>query len=214
MSPTRRVIPIHTALAMLAVAVLGGLSIRAAGPRTFNVEPEQSRAIIDVGKSGAFSFAGHTHEVEAPITTGIVHLDTDNPSRNDVRLEFNAAAMRVTGKGESADDVPKVTQTMLSEMVLDVRRYPRITFESTSVTAKGSAAALDLSVTGRLTIRGTTQAVTAPVAVKVAGDRLTATGKFVVKQTDYGITPISVGGLVKVKNELNITFTIVARERT
>ena len=87
--------------------------------------------------------------------------------------------MRVTGKGESADDVPKVTQTMLSEMVLDVRRYPAITFESTSVTAKGSAAALDLSVTGRLTIRGKTQAVTAPVAVKLAGDRLTATGKFV-----------------------------------
>ena len=45
------------------------------------------------------------------------------------------------------------------------------------------------------------------------GDRLTATGKFVIKQTDFGITPISVGGVVKVKNELNITFTIVALER-
>jgi polyisoprenoid-binding protein YceI len=200
-------------LSILVIALAGGLPLRAAGPRTFNVEPEQSRALIDVGKSGAFSFAGHTHEVEAPVASGVVRLDTDDPSHNTVRLEFNAAAMRVTGKGESADDVPKVTQTMLSEMVLDVRRYPTITFESTSVTAKGSAAALDLSVTGRLTIRGKTQAVTAPVAVKLAGDRLTATGKFVVKQTDYGITPISVGGVVKVKNELNIAFTIVARER-
>ena len=197
----------------LLLIPLVGAPARAAGPRTFSVEPEQSRALIDVGKSGAFSFAGHAHEVVAPITSGVVHLDADNPSRNDVRLEFNAAAMRVTGKGESADDVPKVTQTMLGEMVLDVRRYPAITFESTSVTAKGSAAALDLSVTGRLTIRGKTQAVTAPVAVKLAGDRLTATGKMVVKQTDFGITPISVGGVVKVKNELNITFTIVAVER-
>jgi polyisoprenoid-binding protein YceI len=198
---------------ILVATLAAGLGVDAAGPRTFAVEPEQSRAIIDVGKSGAFSFAGHTHEVEAPVTSGVVHLDTDEPSRNSVRLEFNAAAMRVTGKGESADDVPKVTQTMLSEMVLDVRRYPRITFESTSVTAKGSAAALDLSVTGRLTIHGKTQTVTAPVAVKLAGDRLTATGKFVIKQTDYGITPISVGGVVKVKNELTITFTMVARER-
>jgi len=200
-------------LSIVAIALVGGLSIRAAGPRTFNVEPEQSRALIDVGKSGAFSFAGHTHEVEAPVASGVVHLDTDDPTRNNVRLEFNAAAMRVTGKGESADDVPKVTQTMLSEMVLDVKRYPAITFESTSVTAKGSAAALDLTITGRLTIRGKTQAVTAPVAVKLAANSLTATGKFVVKQTDYGITPISVGGVVKVKNELNIAFTIVARER-
>ena len=200
-------------LSILVIAFVGGLSVRAAGPRTFNVEPGQSRALIDVGKSGAFSFAGHTHEVEAPVASGIVHLDTDDPSHNNVRLEFNAAAIRVTGKGEPPDDVPKVQQIMLSEQVLDVRRYPAITFESTSVTAKGSAAALELSVAGRLTIRGKTQAVTAPVAVKLAGDRLTATGKFVVKQTDYGITPISVGGVVKVKNELNITFTIAARER-
>jgi polyisoprenoid-binding protein YceI len=203
----------HGSLAIVVVAVAGTLVLGAAAPRTFAVQPEQSRALIDVGKAGAFSFAGHTHEVEAPVTSGVVHLDTDNPSHNDVRLEFSAAAMRVTGKGESADDVPKVTQTMLSEMVLDVRRYPAITFESTSVTAKGSGAALDLSITGRLTIRGKTQTVTAPVAVKIADDRLTATGKFVIKQTDYGITPISVGGVVKVKNELNIAFTIVARER-
>ena len=203
----------HASLAIVVIAAAGALVLQAAGPRTFAVQPEQSRALIDVGKAGAFSFAGHTHEVEAPITSGIVHLDADAPSHNDVRLEFNAASMRVTGKGESADDVPKVMQAMMSEMVLDVRRYPAITFESTSVTAKGSGAALDLSVTGKLTIRGTTQNVTAPVAVKVGGDRLTATGKFVIKQTDFGITPISVGGVVKVKNELNITFTIVAVER-
>jgi polyisoprenoid-binding protein YceI len=203
----------HRGLAIVAIAVAGALVLRAAGPRTFNVQPEQSRALIDVGKGGAFSFAGHTHEVEAPITSGIVHLDADNPSHDDVRLEFNAAAMRVTGKGESADDVPKVTQAMMSEMVLDVTRYPVIKFESTSVAAKGSGAALDLSITGRLTIRGKTQVVTTPVSVKVAGDRLTAAGKFVIKQTDFGITPISVGGVVKVKNELNITFTIVALER-
>ena len=204
----------HTGLAIAAIAVAGALVLHAAGPRTFNVQPEQSRALIDVGKGGAFSFAGHTHEVEAPITSGVVHLDADDPSRNDVRLEFNAAAMRVTGKGESADDVPKVTQAMLSEMVLDVRRYPAITFESTSVTAKGSARR-PRSVRHRQAddSRQDPGRHRTPVAVKVAGDRLTATGKFVIKQTDFGITPISVGGVVKVKNELNITFTIVARER-
>jgi hypothetical protein len=144
----------RSGLWVLVAALAAGLGVEAAGPRTFAVEPEQSRAIIDVGKAGAFSFAGHTHEVAAPVTSGAVRLDMDDPSHNSVRLEFNAAAMRVTGKGESADDVPKVTETMLSEMVLDV-----------------------------------------------------------IKQTDFGITPISVGGVVNVKNELNITFTMAARER-
>ena len=191
---------------MCALALAGSVTLLAAGPRTFTVEPERSKALIDVGKTGAFSFAGHTHEVEAPLTSGVVHFDPDNPSRADVRLEFNAAAMRVTGKGESADDVPKVTQTMLSDMVLDVKKFPSITFESTSISGKGEVA-------GRLTIHGTTKPVTATVAVKVTGDTLTATGRFSIKQTDFGITPISIGGVVKVKDELNITFTIAARER-
>jgi len=201
------------AVAALAAALAVGPSVLAASLRTFTVDPEQSRALIDVGKSGAFSFAGHTHEVEAPLTSGVIHLDTDDPSHDDVRLEFNAAAMRVTGKGDPASDVPKVTAAMLSDMVLDVNRYPAIAFESTGVTAKGPAGSLDLSVTGRLTIHGKTQTVTTPVSVKIAGERLTATGTFVIKQTDYGIAPISVGGVVKVRNELNITFTVAARER-
>jgi hypothetical protein len=108
----------------LTVVLCGGHPLGAAAGRTFAVDPEQSHALIAVGKSGAFSFAGHTHEVEAPLTSGVVHLDADDPSHDDVRLEFNAAAMRVTGKGESASDVPKVAATMLSDAVLDVKRYP------------------------------------------------------------------------------------------
>ena len=196
-----------------AIAVAGSLTLAAAGPRTFTVEPERSHAMIDVGKAGAFSFAGHTHEVEAPVATGVVHLDPDAPGKSDVRLEFNAAAMRVTGKGESADDAAKVQQTMLGEQVLDVKKFPVITFESTSVTAKGAAPSLALIVTGKMTIHGATKAVTAPVAVKIDGATLTATGRFQIKQTDFGIRPISIGGVVKVKDELNLTFTLVARER-
>ena len=200
-------------VAVCAAALAASITVIAAGPRTFTVDAEHSRALIDVGKSGAFSFAGHTHEVEAPLTSGVVHLDPDALARSDVRLEFNAAAMHLTGKGEPPGDVPKVTEAMLGAQVLDVKRYPSITFESTNVTARGTLPALDLSVAGKLTIRDTTKPVTAPVAVKVDGATLTATGKFTIKQTDFGITPISVGGVVKVKDELTITFTIAAREK-
>jgi polyisoprenoid-binding protein YceI len=188
------------------LAVAGPLSLVAAGPRTFTAEPSRSRAMIEVGKSGAFSFAGHTHEVEAPLSSGVVHFDPDMPSRSDVRLEFNAAAMRVTGKGESADDAMKVQETMLSEQVLDVKKYPTITFESTSVSATNDVA-------GKLTIHGVTRPIAARVTLKVEGPALTATGRFAIKQTDFGMKPVSVGGVVKVKDELNITFTIAARER-
>ena len=38
-------------------------------------------------------------------------------------------------------------------------------------------------------------------------------GTFDIRRTDFGIKPISIGGVVNVKDELAITFTIVARER-
>jgi polyisoprenoid-binding protein YceI len=205
----------HALACAFALSTLSAsIGVLAAGPRTFTVDTQSSRALIDVGKSGAFSFAGHTHEVEAPVSRGVVHLDPDTLSRSDVRLEFNAAAMRVTGKGDPPADVPKVTEAMLGPQVLDVKQYPSITFESTAVTATGTLPSLTLSVAGKLTIRSTTKPVTASVAMKVDGATLTATGKFTIKQTDFGIKPISAGGgAVKVKDELTINFTISAREQ-
>src|SRR5215471_1661393 len=183
------------------ISLAGSLTIAAAGPRTFTVD------------TGAFSFAGHTHEVEAPLTDGTVHFDPDDTSKSTLHLEFNAAGMKVTGKSDPPADVPKVTEAMLGEQVLNVKQYPSITFDSTAVSGRGSASALDLQITGNLTIRGTTKPARAATSVKIEGDTLTATGKFAIKQTDFGIKPISVGGMVKVKDELAITFTIVARER-
>jgi len=197
----------------ISLLLAGSLTLVAAGPRTFTVDTARSKGVIDVGKAGAFSFAGHTHEVEAPLTSGVVHFDPDNVSKSDLRLQFNAAEMKVTGKGDPPADVPKVTEAMLGEQVLDVKRYPSITFESTAVSGRGSASALDLQITGNLTIRGTTKPVRAAATAKIDGDTLTGSGRFVIKQTDFGIKPISVGGVVKVKDELGIAFTIVARER-
>jgi hypothetical protein len=53
--------------------------------------------------------------------------------------------------------------------------------------------------------------VSVPVSAEIGADALKATGRLSVKQTDYGIKPVSVGGVVAVKDALNITFTIVAR---
>src|SRR5436190_7314216 len=139
----------HASRVLIFTGTLAALSVSAAGPRTFTVDADRSRAVIDVGKSGAFSFAGHTHEVEAPLKDGVVHLDPDAPAKADVKLTFNAAALRVTGKGESQSDVPKVQETMLGDQVLDAKKFPTIVFESTAVTAKGAAPTLDLTIAGR-----------------------------------------------------------------
>ena len=176
---------------MICALGLLAASVRAAGPRTFTVDPERSRATIDVGKSGAFSFAGHTHEVDAPIKDGVVHLDADAPNKSDVKIDFNAAALRVTGKGESKDDVPKVQETMVGEQVLDVKKFPTMTFESTRVSGGAGGT---FEIVGNLTIKGVTREVTLEaelegVAISPQGHELigfAATAQ--INREDFGLT--------------------------
>jgi polyisoprenoid-binding protein YceI len=183
--------------------------------RTFVVDPAASRATIIVGKAGLFSFAaGHEHEVEAPSIAGAIELDAADLTQSTLKLTIDARTLRVTGKGEPAKDVPEVQQAMLSDRCLDVAKYPDIAFASSRVTVtKRTGAVVELSVTGVFTIHGQQKSITVPVTADLGADRLTARGAFEIKQTDFGISPISVAGVVKVKNELAISFSIAAQAR-
>ena len=193
-------------LGLVAVAPLGTAT------RTFQIDPARSRASIDVGKAGAFSFAGHTHEVAIPAVNGTVMVEPDAVEHSTVRLEIDAASLKVTGKGDPPKDVPEIQRVMLSDKVLDVDRHPKILFQSTGVTVdRRTGTTLDLNVSGTLTLRQVARAIRVPVHADLEADTLTASGRFQVKQTDHGIKPVSVGGVVNVKDALDISFTIVAR---
>src|SRR3954467_7441502 len=146
----------------LTLALLSSASLPHAATDSYSVDPVKSRVTITVGKTGAFSFvAGHTHEVIGPIQSGMVDLDRDNPSRSRIRLVIDSPSLKVTGKGESPDDVPKVQQAMESDKVLDIAHHPQMLFQSTAMTLTSRRGdVLDLTVAGRLTIRNVTQSVT------------------------------------------------------
>ena len=101
---------------------------------------------------------------------------------------------------------------MESEKVLDVARHPRLLFHSTAVTVQNRhGAVLDLMIAGQLTIREVSQPVMVPVHAEISGERMTATGRLSIRQTAYAITPITVGGVVAVKDALDVSFSIVAQ---
>ncbi|HET9834499.1 MAG TPA: YceI family protein [Vicinamibacterales bacterium] len=197
----------------LAIIVAAWPAVHVNGAsQTFRIDPANSRTTIHVGKSGVFSFvAGHSHEVTGPIESGEVDVDPDSPAQAHIRLVIPASELRVSAAGEPEGDAPKVQEAMNGPKVLDVAHQPRILYESTTVTVKsGRGSALDLIVAGRLTIREATRPVTATVHAEFADKTLKATGRFTIKQSAFGITPVSVGGVVAVKDELQIEFSIVA----
>jgi len=198
---------------VILLAVLSALP-SAAASRTYAVDAGASEVRIHVGKSGAFGFAGHTHEVTAPVK-GEVVADPDNLGGSSVSLTFDTGEMKVLAEGEPAGDPPKVEEAMKGPKLLEVARFPTITFKSQKVTARPAAGgAYDLELAGEMNIHGATRPLTLPVHVEVAGQTLTATGKAVLRHDEFGLQPISAGGgTVKVKNEIGVTYRIVARVR-
>ena len=187
----------------------------ARGPIELAIDSNASQVAIEVGKSGMLSFAGHLHEVTAPVQ-GRVMFDADDWRRSSVLLDFDASALRVTGKGESPSDVPEVQRVMLSDQVLDAKRFPRITFTSQRISVDArSGNSGSVVIDGELTLHGMTRPVTIHAAATIeAGGRMTARGTFSFNQSDFGITPVTGGaGTVRVKDALDVQFVLAAHPR-
>jgi len=201
-------------LGTLAFAVLAAPPL-SAEPRTYVVDAGASSVRIHVGKSGAFSFAGHKHEVVAPVLSGEVAADPADLGASRVSLTFEAGALKVLPEGEPAGDPPKVEEAMRGPKVLDAARFPSITFKTERVSGRESGSGVyDLELAGEIALHGVTRPITLPVHVEVSGDTLTASGKAVLRHDQFGMQPVSVaGGSVKVKNEIEVEYRIVARGR-
>ena len=184
-----------------------------AGTVEYAVDQARSSVAIHVGKSGAFSFAGHRHEVTAPVS-GTVRADAANLAGSSLDLRLTSAALRVVPEGEPEGDAPKVQEAMLGPKVLDASRFPEIRFVSKAVQGHGSGPSYDLTIVGDLTLHGVTRELAVPARVTVDGRTLTAAGKLTVRHDQFEMKPVSVaGGAVKVANDIRVDFTIVATRR-
>jgi polyisoprenoid-binding protein YceI len=111
--------------------------------------------------------------------------------------------MKVVDADASERDRAQIQATMLGPSVLDTDKFPEIRFQSSHVED------IDRNryrVTGKLALHGVTRDLSFEVHRNSEG---VYEGRTKLKQTDFGIQPVSVaGGTVKVKNELEIEFHI------
>ena len=162
------------------------------------IDPALSKITIHVDKTGVFSFAGDKHEIAAPIASGTV-----DEKAGTVEFTIDSRKLKVLDPQLEEKKRAEVQKTMLGPSVLDTAQYPEIKFRSKNATSSGQNA---WSVTGDLTLHGQTH----PVTIPVKKDRGSYSGSAKLKQTDFGITPVSVGGgTVKVKDELKLDFQVV-----
>lgn len=191
----------------------------------YTVDSAHSRVRIDVYRAGLLSFLGHDHLITTATIDGELRytpppalgatfslsipvdgLVVDDPQqRRTVGGRFSAPV--------AAKDRAGTRQNMLGDKVLDAAHYPAITV--TGRWLKGSSLHGTVAVT--LGVRSEKRDYTIPVDIQLHAQRLLVTGKLHLRQSQLGITPLSIfGGTLQVADGIDVqfSFTFVAVDDT
>ncbi len=133
--------------------------------------------------------------------------------QSSLRIVIHSASLKVTDD-ISQKDRDEINRKMHDE-VLESDSFPDIVYECSSLSAsKTGEGQYWAALTGELTLHGVTRNQSVSGRVSLAGDTLRVTGDFSVRQSDYEMRPVSaVGGAVKLKDELKLSFNISARKQ-
>lgn len=183
----------------------------------YALDPVHSRVRIHVFRGGAAAKAGHNHVFAAPTFEGLAYVSTAGvgKSRFDIRVRLDqllvddpAWRKEVGGAfaGErSATDIAGTLRNMLGERGLDARRYPFVHLKSLSIAGDWPYLVAETAIT----LHDRTVNHTVLLTARTDGNRLTASGSLVLRQSDFGITPFTVlGGLLAVQDAVAVSFDL------
>jgi polyisoprenoid-binding protein YceI len=157
------------------------------------LEPARTRIGFVARHTMATRVPGHFETFE-----GHAHLDGDDPAKSTVAITIQAASIQTHNPRRDP---------ALRDKFLDAPHHPTITFTSTAVDQVDETT---FSLTGDLTIRGTTRPVTIPLTLTTAGDdRLGLTGTVTINRRDWGAHWSAAGFLVSRQVLVDLAVTAV-----
>ena len=178
---------------------------------SFSVQPKESRFTVKVGKAGFLKAFGHDHLIEIRGIVGDVEWRPDNPEMSSIRIEIDTNSLAVID--EDISDADRATiQAEMENIALDVEKYPKVVFVSKELSVSRGNGERKGNLRGELTLRGVTDEVKIALTLTVDDQKVRVQGEFKIKGSDFGVPQIkAAGGSVKTKDELELTFDLVAR---
>ncbi len=179
----------------------------------FQIDKAVSRFQVQAFATGLLSAFGHNPRVAIRDYEAEIQCVPDSFEKAYLKVTVQMSRMEVLDEMKR-DDQKKLEQEMY-EKVLDVFDYPTAVYESKEITMQKVAdARLNARVNGELSFHGVTQPLTLQTNVNVLGTMLRIGGDFTLRQSDYGIKPVSfAAGALRLKDELKFTFDLVARKQ-
>jgi polyisoprenoid-binding protein YceI len=110
---------------------------------------------------------------------------------------YQVSAITLTADVSSLQSVDTVVGRQVTQRdgivsrQLDVQQFPNATFTATSASVPVSVTTsrADMTVAGKLTIRGVTKEATVSAQAQAVGDKIEIAGTTTINMTDYGVTP-------------------------
>ena len=198
-------------LALLTHPLFGQEPVQDAA--VYEILPEQSRIFIRVGRAGLMKAAGHDHVVTSEAIEGIV-LVSDDPalSRADLRIALQELIVDRAEDRERFRLKPEVSESSIAGTKENMHKHVLVTdaFPVADVSARfsgGDESTLVVSIT----LKETTSNYIVPVDLIIESDTLRISGSMSITHEGLGLKPFrAVGGLLRVAEELQIEFEIVA----
>ncbi|MBQ5950456.1 YceI family protein [Massilia sp. ST3] len=178
------------------------------GAAAYAVDPGASFIAVTVRRAGLMAWLGHDHLVASHTLAGHV-----SPKADRADISFRADQMTVDEPqllreaGVATRPSPQAVEGTRRNMlgpVLEARRYPVVVLHAARLP--------DGRLRAAITLHGVTRSLDLPAVVQVDAAQVSARGTARLKQTDFGITPFSIGGgLLSVQDELEVRYNIVAK---
>jgi len=83
-------------------------------------------------------------------------------------------------------DTEKLTAHIKTKDFLDVEKFPKATFKSSSVVAKPAGTATH-EITGDLTLHGVTQQITFPATIELGAEKVTGRAEIAINRQKFGV---------------------------
>jgi polyisoprenoid-binding protein YceI len=185
---------------------------RGLAPLKFQIDPAASRFTVQVFATGLLSAFGHNPRISIRDYEGEMEFVPESYEKASVKITLQMGAMEVLD--EMKRDDRKKLETDMYQSVLDVDRFPTAVFESKQIMVQKLSDLVQAHVVGELSFHGVTRDEVIDARVTNMGTMLRASGEFTLRQSDYGIKPVSfAAGALRLKDELKFQFELVARQQ-
>ncbi len=177
------------------------------------IDAKASTFVAQVFATGLLSSFGHDPKIT-------IHDFQGELSFTPTGLSIENAHLRINIQADSLDVSDNITEKdrreihrKMTEESLETDRFPEIVYECSKVSASGSGDRYWIALTGDLTLHGVTRTLPVSARAVINGNTVRATGEFSVRQSDYEMRAVSAAaGAIRIKDDVKITFDIVARK--